>query len=108
MAHAPTCPAYRIVDKCTGDAGYLASYRQRDVEVWMAGSQEFMEVMTDTNTSDYQARRLNIRYRGNDRKVRHCHTVTTPDARWGACLSRYSTTTSNPRGRFGYLKRFAR
>ena len=54
---------YRIVDKCTGDAGYLATYRQRDVEVWLSGSGEYMEVMTDTNTTDYQARRLNIRYR---------------------------------------------
>jgi len=54
---------YRIVDKCGSDAGYLASYRQRDVEAWLSGLREYMEVMTDTNTSDYQARRLNIRYK---------------------------------------------
>jgi seryl-tRNA synthetase len=67
---------YRIVDKCTGDAGYLASHRQRDIEVWMPGSGEFMEVMTDTNTTDYQARRLNIRYKPADgTSARFCHTV---------------------------------
>ena len=77
---------YRIVDKCTGDAGYLASYRQRDVEVWMSGSGEFMEVMTDTNTSDYQARRLKIRYRGGDGNLRHCHTVNDTGCAMGRML----------------------
>ena len=57
---------YHVVDKCSGDAGYLATHRQLDVEVWMPGSGEFMEVMTDTNTTDYQARRLNIRYRSGN------------------------------------------
>ena len=46
---------YRVVEKCHGDAGYLASHRQRDVDVWMSGTGEFMEVMTDTNATDYQA-----------------------------------------------------
>ena len=66
---------YRVVDKCGADAGYLASARQRDLEVWLAGSHEFMEVMTDTNTTDYQARRLNIRFRGADGRPEYCHTV---------------------------------
>src|SRR5437763_12880274 len=52
---------YHIVDKCTSDAGYLATHRQSDVEVWLPGSGEFMDVMTDTNASDYQAPRLNSR-----------------------------------------------
>ena len=34
---------YRVVDKCTGDAGYLASHRQRDLEVWLPGTGGFME-----------------------------------------------------------------
>ena len=77
---------YRIVDKCTADAGYLASYRQRDVEVWMSGSGEFMEVMTDTNTTDYQARRLNIRYRTADGAIRFCHTVNDTGCAMGRML----------------------
>ena len=40
---------YHVIEKCSGDAGYLATHRQRDVEVWLPGSGEFMEVMTDTN-----------------------------------------------------------
>lgn len=66
---------YRVVDKAGGDAGYLAAARQRDVEAWLSGPREFMEVMTDTNTTDYQARRLNIRYRSDDGKLHFCHTV---------------------------------
>ena len=80
---------YRIVDKCTGDAGYLASHRQRDVEAWLSGSREYMEVMTDTNTTDYQARRLNIRYRPSAPGaggVRYCHTVNDTGCAYGRLL----------------------
>ena len=77
---------YRIVDKCTGDAGYLATHRQRDVEVWLSGSREYMEVMTDTNTTDYQSRRLNIRYRGDDGGLRYAHTVNDTGCAMGRML----------------------
>ena len=77
---------YRMVDKCGGDAGYLASHRQRDGEVWMPGTGEFMEVMTDTNTTDYQARRLNIRYKGKPGGPRFCHTVNDTGCAMGRML----------------------
>jgi seryl-tRNA synthetase len=77
---------YRVIDKCTGDAGYLATYRQRDVEVWMSGSGEYMEVMTDTNTTEYQARRLNIRYRTAKGETRYCHTVNDTGCAMGRML----------------------
>lgn len=77
---------YRIVDKCTGDAGYLATYRQRDVEVWLSGSREYMEVMTDTNTTDYQARRLNIRYKAASGGTQYCHTVNDTGCAMGRML----------------------
>ena len=76
---------YRMVDKCTGDAGYLAAHRQRDAEVWLPGSGEYMEVMTDTNTTDYQARRLNIRYRAA-RAARFAHTVNDTGCALGRML----------------------
>ena len=77
---------YRIVAKCTGDAGYLATHRQRDMEAWLAGSGEYMEVMTDTNTTDYQARRLNIRYRGAKGGPKFCHTVNDTGCAMGRML----------------------
>jgi len=66
---------YHLVLKCTGDAGYLASAKQVDPEVWLSGQQEFMEVATDTNTTDYQARRLNIKYKTKDGSKEYVHTV---------------------------------
>ena len=77
---------YHIVDKCTSDAGYLATHRQRDVEVWLSGTREFMEVMTNTNTSDYQARRLNIRYKSANGGSRFCHTVNDTCCAMGRML----------------------
>jgi seryl-tRNA synthetase len=77
---------YRIVDKCGGDAGYLASHRQRDVEVWLSGAREYMEVMTDTNTSDYQARRLNIRFRPSEGPLQYCYTLNDTGCALGRML----------------------
>ena len=77
---------YRLVDKSSGDAGYLATHRQRDAEVWLPGSGEFMEVMTDTNTTDYQARRLNIRYRAADGTAHFAATVNDTGCALGRML----------------------
>ena len=77
---------YRMVEKCGGDAGYLASHRQRDGEVWLPGSGEFMEVMTDTNTTDYQARRMNIRFKSAQGGLRFCHTVNDTGCAMGRML----------------------
>lgn len=77
---------YRVIDKCGGDAGYLATHRQRDLEVWLPASREFMEVMTDTNTTDYQARRLGIRYKTREGQMRFCHTVNDTGCAMGRML----------------------
>lgn len=77
---------YHLVLKCTGDAGYQASAKQIDPEVWLTGAQEFMEVMTDTNATDFQARRLNIRYIGKDNKKHYVHTVNDTGIAMGRML----------------------
>jgi seryl-tRNA synthetase len=78
---------YRMVAKCAGDAGYLATHRQRDGEVWMPATGEFMEVMTDTNTTDYQARRMNIRFRPTaGGGLQFCHTVNDTGCAIGRML----------------------
>ena len=53
---------YRVVDICTGDLGG-AAYRKYDLEAWMPGRNDYGEVTSTSNTTDYQARRLAIRYR---------------------------------------------
>jgi len=52
---------YRVVNVCTGDIGVLAA-KKYDTEVWMADG-TFREIGSNSNCTDYQARRLNIRYR---------------------------------------------
>lgn len=69
---------YRVVDICTGDLGGPA-YRKYDLEAWMWGKGEgkggWGEVTSASNCTDYQARRLNIRYRKEDGTVELVHTL---------------------------------
>jgi seryl-tRNA synthetase len=53
--------AYRVVNVCTGDIGIIAA-KKYDTEVWMADG-EYREIGSNSNCTDYQARRLNVRYR---------------------------------------------
>jgi len=52
---------YRVVNVCTGDIGIIAA-KKYDTEFWMADG-EFREIGSNSNCTDYQARRLNIKYR---------------------------------------------
>lgn len=69
---------YRVVDTATGDLGGPA-YRKYDLEAWMPGrgtDGEWGEVTSTSNCTDYQARRLNIRYRNKNEKGTHLvHTL---------------------------------
>jgi seryl-tRNA synthetase len=64
---------YRVVDTCIGDLGASAA-RKFDIEAWMPGQGKYREITSTSNTTDYQARRLEVRARlaeGN----RPVHTV---------------------------------
>jgi seryl-tRNA synthetase len=65
---------YRVVDICTGDLGG-AAYRKYDLEAWMPGRDDFGEVTSTSNTTDYQARRLAIRYRRDGGRPQLLHTL---------------------------------
>jgi seryl-tRNA synthetase len=65
---------YRVVDICTGDLGG-AAYRKYDLEAWMPGRDAYGEVTSTSNTTDYQARRLAIRYRPDGGRPRLLHTL---------------------------------
>lgn len=66
---------YRVLSMCTGDLGYYAASKKYDVEAWLPSQQEFMELMSDTNTTDYQARRLNIKVKLENGSKIIPHTV---------------------------------
>jgi seryl-tRNA synthetase len=65
---------YRVVEICTGDLGG-AAYRKFDLEAWMPGRDAYGEVTSTSNTTDYQARRLQIRYRKNGGRPHLLYTL---------------------------------
>jgi seryl-tRNA synthetase len=65
---------YRVVDICTGDLGG-AAYRKYDLEAWMPGRNAYGEITSTSNTTDYQARRLQIRYRKTGGRPQLLHTL---------------------------------
>jgi seryl-tRNA synthetase len=69
---------YRVLDICSGDLGGPA-YRKFDLEAWMPGrgeSGEYGEVTSTSDCTDYQARRLNIRYKPTGQKgTKLVHTL---------------------------------
>ena len=66
---------YRVLQLCAGDMGF-PSAMSYDLEMWAPGSQEWLEVSSCSNCTDFQSRRSNIRYRPtNDKRPRFVHTL---------------------------------
>ena len=67
---------YRVMTLCGGDMGRSPALTY-DIETWMPGRGGYGETHSASRYYDYQARRLNLRYRGEDKKVRFCHTLNS-------------------------------
>ncbi|MEM7696796.1 MAG: serine--tRNA ligase [Verrucomicrobiota bacterium] len=65
---------YRTIELCTGDLGF-SSGKTYDIEVWAPGHGGYLEVSSCSNFYDYQARRLKLRYKDENKKNRFCHTL---------------------------------
>ena len=65
---------YRVLLICAGDIGFPHS-KQYDLEVWAAGQKRWLEVSSCSNFTDFQARRANIRFRGENGKPEPVHTL---------------------------------
>jgi seryl-tRNA synthetase len=65
---------YRVIELCTGDLGF-GSAKTYDIEVWSPGQNDYLEVSSCSNFEDFQARRMNLRYKDADGKNRFCHTL---------------------------------
>ncbi len=65
---------YRVVELCTGDLGF-GSAKTYDIEVWSPGQDAFLEVSSCSNFEDFQARRMQLRFKDRDGKNRFCHTL---------------------------------
>lgn len=77
---------YRVVCLSTGDMGFAAS-KTYDIEVWLPSQQTYREISSCSNCEDFQARRMNTRYRPTDGgKVRFVHTLNGSGIAVGRCL----------------------
>ncbi len=65
---------YRVIELCTGDVGF-GSARTYDIEVWAPGQNAYLEVSSCSNFGDFQARRMNLRFKDAEGKNRLCHTL---------------------------------
>ena len=64
---------YRVVNVAAGDLGASAA-KKYDIEAWFPGQQRYREITSTSNTTDYQARRLDVRFR-REGKPEHLHTL---------------------------------
>lgn len=65
---------YRVVELCTGDIGFSAA-KTYDLEVWMPGEKRWREISSCSNFKDFQARRMNIKVRYQDKRKEFVHTL---------------------------------
>jgi seryl-tRNA synthetase len=77
---------YRVVCLSTGDMGFAAS-KTYDIEVWLPSQNMYREISSCSNCEDFQARRMNTRYRPSDGgRVRFVHTLNGSGIAVGRCL----------------------
>ncbi len=77
---------YRVVTLCAGDMGFAAQ-KTYDIEVWLPGQNAYREISSCSVCGDFQARRMNARYRTKEgRQVRHVHTLNGSGVAVGRAL----------------------
>jgi seryl-tRNA synthetase len=72
---------YRVVNIGADDLGASAA-KKYDLEAWMPGQQRYREVTSTSNTTDFQSRRLDIRYRDESGRPRHVYTLNGTAVTW--------------------------
>jgi seryl-tRNA synthetase len=65
---------YRVISLCTADMGF-GSAKTYDIEVWAPGQGSYLEVSSCSNCEDFQARRMNLRFKGDDGQNRFPHIL---------------------------------
>ncbi|GBD43479.1 Serine--tRNA ligase [bacterium HR40] len=76
---------YRVVTLCSGDTGFAAA-KTYDIEVWLPGQGRYREISSCSNCTDFQARRMNARYRPADGRPRFVHTLNGSGVAVGRAL----------------------
>jgi len=65
---------YRVLFMCTGDLGGMAA-KKYDLEAWLPGRNDYGEITSTSNCTDYQARNLNIKFRNAEGKLDYAHML---------------------------------
>jgi seryl-tRNA synthetase len=65
---------YQVINICTGDLG-LPAAKKYDIETWLPGQERFRETHSTSNCTDFQSRRLNIRYKNKAGKLEFVHIL---------------------------------
>jgi seryl-tRNA synthetase len=76
---------YRVMTLCTGDMGF-ASQKTYDIEVWLPGQDMYREISSCSVCGDFQARRMNARFKGKDGKNQFVHTLNGSGVAVGRAL----------------------
>ncbi len=76
---------YRVMMLCTGDMGF-GSQKTYDLEAWLPGQDTYREISSVSVCGDFQARRMDARYRDSEGKVRHVHTLNGSGVAVGRAL----------------------
>ncbi len=87
---------YRVVTLCTGDMGFAAQ-KTYDIEVWLPGQNMYREISSCSVCGDFQARRMNARYRAKE-GVRHVHTLNGSGVAVGRALIAVMETYQDDKG----------
>ena len=100
---------YRTVVLCTGDMGFGAR-RTHDIEVWLPGQGKYREISSCSTCGDFQARRMNARFKRGDGKPEFVHTLNGSGLAVGRCLiavlengQQVDGTVQLPEALHGYL-----
>ena len=88
---------YRVMTLCTGDMGF-ASRKTYDIEVWVPGQRTYREISSCSVCGDFQARRMNARYRGKDGKPTYVYTLNGSGVAVGRALIAVMENYQNPDG----------
>jgi seryl-tRNA synthetase len=65
---------YRVIEMCTGDLGAMAA-RKYDIEAWLPSKNDYGEITSTSNCTDYQSRNLNIKYKDTDGQTKFAHLL---------------------------------
>ena len=88
---------YRVVCLSTGDLGF-SSAKTYDIEVWLPSYNRYVEISSCSNFVDYQARRMNIKYRTRDGKTGFVHTLNGSGLAVGRTTAAILENFQNPDG----------